>query len=142
MNANNWRNVALALLIATAPSTAAAAADTIEGREPIPTMLVTTGDSTQYPDPICSKCIIIVTEDDDEGADGARADVRVGYPTDAPPFAGQIGVTVWLQSDERRTVWLSDVTLAPGDAVELEAAAEVDWSWDQVRFVWLRFVEG
>jgi hypothetical protein len=136
MNSNKWRTSLLALLIATISSTAAAAA--VEPIEPIPTMLVATSDPTEYPDPICSKCTIIVIEDEDSAE--SRADVRVAYPLGAPSFVGEIAVTVWLENNERRTVWLTDVSLEPGDEVELVADAEEDWSWDQVRFVWLRFV--
>jgi hypothetical protein len=135
MNANTWKTSLLALLVITTSTTAAAAVDL---DDPIPTMLLATDDPTGYPDPICSKCTIIVIED--EGSAGARADVRVTYPADAPGFAGELGVTVWLESEERRTLWLSGVSLAPGDEVNLTADAEMDWSWDQVRFVWLRFV--
>ena len=110
----------------------------IEALEPIPTMLVATDDPSGYPDPICSKCKIIVVED--EGSASSTASVAIVYPPGAPEFAGSIGVTVWLESAERRTVWLDDVSLEPGDDVELVASAEADWSWRQVRFVWLRFV--
>lgn len=139
MNAKHqWKTckrLLLALLLAAAPATAAAAAATLE---PIPTMLVATDDPTGYPDPICSKCTIIVIEDEDSA--GTRADVRIAYPGDGPGFEGAIDVTVLLHTGVRRTETLSCVTLEPGDAVELVAEAGPDWSWDQVKFVWLRFV--
>jgi hypothetical protein len=135
MNANKLWSGFLALLIAAASSTATASVESIE---PIPTMLVAADDPTEYPDPICSKCKIIVLED--ESSAGARGYLRVAYPADAPSFVGEIHVTVWLESDERRTLWISDVELEPGDEQELVVDAESDWSWDEVRFVWLRFV--
>ncbi len=125
----------LALLISTASPIAAAA---IASFEPIPTMLVATDDPTKYPDPICSKCKIIVVED--ESSAGTTADVRITYPGDAPRFVGEIEVTVWLHNGQQRTLWLSDVSLAPSSEVELVAEADSDWSWDQVRFVWLGFL--
>lgn len=139
MITNTGRLALLALCVTTLSSTTAAAIEPLE-REPvaIPTMLVATDDPTGYPDPICSKCTIIVIED--EASAGTEAELRITLPADAVGFAGAIGVTVWLDSEERRTVWLSDVSLAAGDDLELVAEAESDWSWDHVRFVWLRFV--
>lgn len=132
---STWKTTILGLAIATASPTAMAAAVAVE---PIPTMLVATDDPTGYPDPVCSKCKIIVVED--EASQGAHADVRIAYPGEGPGFEGLVTLTVWLESGEYRTVWLSDVSLAPGDEVELVAAAGTDWSWETARFVWLRFV--
>lgn len=126
-----------AMLLSLSLSSVAHATDE---QESIPTLLVGDGGSTEYPDPICSKCTIIVVED--EGSGGTQAIVRVGYPLDAPSFEGGIAVTVLLTTGERRTLWLSDVSLAPGDDLELVAEAGSSWSWGQVRFVWLRFVAG
>lgn len=109
-------------------------------QEPIPTMLVGDGNSTEYPDPICSKCTIIVVEDEDSA--GTQAIVRIGYPMDAPRFEGGITMTVLLFTGERHTLWMPNVTLAPGDDLEQWAEAGADWSWEEVRFVWLRFEEG
>ena len=128
-------SVLAALLSASIPTAALATTST---REPIPTMLVAADDPTGYPDPICSKCTIIVL--DDEEAAGTRAGVLVSYPADAPTFDGEIAVTLLLESGERRTLWLTAVRLEPGAEVELVAEAETDWSWDDVRFVWLRFI--
>jgi len=125
---------ALALMTTVLPSTAAAT----EPVRPISTMLVGKGDSSEYPDPICSKCTIIVVED--ETTAGERADLRITYPTDVAAFEGEIEVIVLLESGSRRKLWLSNVRLAPGDELELVAEAEADWSWDEARFVWLRFV--
>jgi hypothetical protein len=135
MTAKRSKTAILALLLAAAPTTAAA---TVISLEPIPTMLVATDDPTGYPDPICSKCKIIVVEDEDSA--GERADVHIAYPGDGPEFVGYIGLTVWLDTNEPRTMWLSNVSLAPNTEVELVAEANADWSWDEVRFVWLKFV--
>jgi len=132
------KNLALALaalLTASIPTAAKATTDTLQ---PISSMLVATDDPTGYPDPICSKCTIIVVEDEESA--GLEASVRITYPVDAPRFDGEISVTLLLTSGERRTLWLSAVKLAPGSEVELVAEADADWSWDQVRFVWLRFL--
>lgn len=132
------KNLALALaalLTASIPTAAKATTDTLQ---PISSMLVATDDPTGYPDPICSKCTIIVVEDEESAS--TEANVRITYPVDAPSFAGEISVTLLLTSGERRTLWLSAVKLAPGSEVELVAEADADWSWDQVRFVWLRFL--
>lgn len=132
------KNLALALaalLTASIPTAAKATTDTLQ---PISSMLVATDDPTGYPDPICSKCTIIVVEDEESA--GIEASVRITYPVDAPRFDGEISVTLLLTSGERRTLWLSAVKLAPGSEVELVAEADADWSWDQVRFVWLRFL--
>ncbi|MCX4240446.1 hypothetical protein [Paraliomyxa miuraensis] len=127
-----------ALFFTAAPSVAQASVDGT--LEPVPTMLIATPDPTGYPDPICSKCSIIVIEE--EGSAGSRANVWIDVPGDAPLFVGDLGVTVLLDGDERRTVELSGVTLAPGGEVELTVDAESDWSWGEVEFVWLRFEEG
>lgn len=131
-------SIVAALLCTSIPT--AAMATTSDSLEPIPTMLVASDDPTGYPDPICSKCTIIVIADEDEAAAPTRAGVLVSYPADAPSFDGEIAVTLLLASGERRTLWLTDVRLDPGAEVELVAEADADWSWDQVRFVWLRFI--
>jgi hypothetical protein len=136
MKTPTWKTFALAALLTTIMPTVAAA--TTETLDPIPTMLVATDDTTGYPDPICSKCTIIVVED--EGSAGTQASVRIAYPVDAPSFAGEIAATVLLTSGEQRELWLSSVRLEPGAEVELVAEAESDWSWNQVRFVWLQFL--
>jgi ABC-type amino acid transport substrate-binding protein len=140
MKTPSWKPLALAVLAALSIASlpAAAQATTTQSLEPIPTMLVADDDPTDYPDPICSKCTIIVIEDEDSAS--TRAGVLVGYPADAPRFIGEIAVTVLLASGERRSLWLSDVSLEPGAEVELVAEAEADWSWEEVRFVWLRFL--
>lgn len=104
----------------------------------IPTVLIGTIEPTHYPDPICSKCSILVSEDEQSG--GSRADIRIGYPVDAPSFFGDIEVTVGLREGGRRVLWLSELTFDPGDERELVAEAAADWSWEQTEFVWLRFV--
>lgn len=133
-----WNTCALALAaLLTASVPTAASASSTSSSEPIPTMLVAVDDPTHYPDPICSKCTIIVVEDEESA--GTEASVRITYPVDAPSFAGEINVKLLLSTGETRTLWLSAVKLAPGSEVELVADSD-DWSWDQVRFVWLRFV--
>jgi hypothetical protein len=134
----SWKTLALATLLtlSTCPGTAKATSG-IEASKSIPTMLVAMDEPTGYPDPICSKCKIIVVEE--EGSAQQRAELRIEYPTDAPSFEGDVGVTVSLADGTRRTVWLSNVSLAPGAAVELVAEAGHDWAWDGVRFVWLQF---
>jgi hypothetical protein len=139
MKTPRFTTLALATLLASSmPAAAHATTATEPTLEPIPVMLVATDDPTGYPDPICSKCKIIVIED--EASAGTEAGVRIAYPTDAPSFAGDLSVTVLLASGERRTLWLSHVRLDPSAEVELVAEAGDDWSWDEVRFVWLRFV--
>lgn len=132
---NTCALVLAALLTAAIPGVASATTTTSSAS--IPTMLVATDDPTRYPDPICSKCTIIVVEDEDSA--GTEASVHITYPVDAPSFVGEINVKVLLSTGETRTLWLSAVKLAPGSEVELVAESD-DWSWDQVRFVWLRFV--
>lgn len=136
MNASSWILCTLTALIAASTPQRAAADD--RTTHSIPTMLIGTVEPTHYPDPICSKCSILVSEDDTSA--GSRADIRVGYPLDAPAFYGDIEVTVGLEDGERRVLWLSEVSLDPGDERELVAEAAADWSWSQSDFVWLRFV--
>lgn len=132
-----WSACTLAMLLAASlrPAVAGATEPTVA---PIPSMLVATEEPNEYPDPICSKCTIVVVEDED--STGTRADVWIEYPEDAPHFVGEVELTVELTSGERRTLWLSHVRLQPGDVVELVAEAGLDWSWTRARFVWLRFV--
>lgn len=132
------KNLALALAALLTASIPTAAKATATRLEPISSMLVATDDPNGYPDPICSKCTIIVVEDEESA--GTEASVRITYPVDAPRFDGEISVTLLLTNGERRTLWLSAVKLAPGSEVELVAEADADWSWEEVRFVWLRFL--
>lgn len=137
MNRKHCTHALLGLVMVAAPSTAVA---TGIGLEPIPTMLVATDDPTGYPDPICSKCTIIVIEDEDSA--GARAELHLAYPTDGPGFTGVITVNVALENAERHTAWIEDVGLEADDEALLVVEAGEGWSWSEVQFVWLTFVPG
>lgn len=136
MRSTAWTLCPFFALLGASMPTLAAAPDPVS--DSIPTMLVGTIEPTHYPDPICSKCSILVSED--EQSDGSRADIHIAYPVDAPRFIGDIEVTVGLRGGSRRVLWLSDLTFEPGDERELVAVAAMDWSWADTEFVWLRFV--
>lgn len=104
----------------------------------IPILLVLLGATPEYPDPVCSKCSIILREDASAPPEEPGAILEIEYPEDEPAFAGTIELTVWLKNDQTPDLSLTDVTLAPGAEAKLAIDASLDW--DEARFAWLRFV--
>jgi hypothetical protein len=131
----HWKTTLSSLLIAVTSSTITPGDETLE---PVPALLVGTVEPIEFPDPICSKCTIIVIED--EASESSTASIAITYPADAPAFSGSLEVMVLLEDEQRRTLWLDDVSLEPSEAVALVADSGPDWTWREVCFVWLRFL--
>lgn len=114
-----------------------ASAATMEDPEPLPFMVVA-APLAEYPDPMCSKCILVMEKKQQSG--GAQADLLIAYPNDENSFEGDIEVSVLLTNGAYKTVWVNDVKLDPSDEAQFTVNAGSTWSWDNARFVWLRFI--
>lgn len=100
-------------------------------RDPVPTILVDPADPVATPDPVCSVCAIIMRSDEDD----STAVILLTHDYD---FVGDVELVVWLDSDERVTVWIPSVTIGGGEEVELELEAGEGWGWGDVQLAWTR----
>jgi hypothetical protein len=102
-------------------------------RDPIPVILVAPTNPAQTPDPVCSLCAIVVKPTNTSNT--TTTTVTLNHDGD---FEGDVELVVWLDSEERESVWISDVSIVDGEALELEVEAGEGWSWDEVQFAWTR----
>lgn len=125
-------------LVATFPATAQSSA---QEPEDIPTHLAMPSDLEEYPDPICLGCKIITRRPTSGGAE-APGLLSVAYDDDEhPTFVGDVVLTVLLrQAHERRVIVLDDVSFAHGQTAQLLVDPGEDWSWGDVRAVWVELV--
>lgn len=93
-----------ALLMAMLPWTSATAAIATADD---PTTLVDDDDPTDYPDPICSKCKIIVIDDDD--AEAFLIDFGITYVPEDPEYDGDLEVTLLEDDEDPERAWVIDV---------------------------------
>lgn len=99
-------------------------------REPVPVILVDPVDPAATPEPICSVCAIV-----GKTKQSATTTILLTHLRD---FEGDVELIVWLDSDERVTVWIPGVSIAGGESVEVEITAGEGWSWDDVQFAWTK----
>jgi hypothetical protein len=64
-------------------------------------------DPTDYPDPICSKCTIIVL--DGEGAEAFLEQLGMTYLPEDPDYEGDLEVTLMEDDEDPDRVWIIDV---------------------------------
>jgi len=121
----------LALVLGWLPGAKASAA------EDIPTTLTGPVDSAEYPDPICTTCVVRTVKR--SAGSAAQAFVEVEY-LDAVPFEGEIAVTVWLASGHIDTLVIPGVLLEHGDLEWYEVTANAGWTWNDVQKVSLELV--
>jgi hypothetical protein len=100
-------------------------------RDPVPAILVEPIDSAATPEPICGLCSIVTKSRDDS----STATMTITHDSD---FVGDVELVVWLDSDERATVWIPAVELEGGAEIEVEVEAGEGWSWDEVQFAWTK----
>lgn len=98
--------------------------------EPVPVILVDPVDPAATPVPICGVCTIVT-----KTKESSTTTITLTHVRD---FEGDVELVVWLDSDERFTVWIPDVSIAGGEAVEVEVEAGEGWSWDEVQFAWTK----
>lgn len=100
-------------------------------REPVPVILVVEDDPAATPEPICTVCSIITKSKNSS----STATVTLTYEDD---FEGDVELVVWLDTDERTSIWIPAVTLGGGEQLDIEIEAGEGWGWDDVRFAWTR----
>lgn len=108
-----------------------------QDRDTLPTIVVGPPKSTEYPEPICSKCRVIVETNDETNEDSATLSLR--YDDDlVVSLDGNIDLTLLLLDDTRPTVQISNVPLTQGTEFIYEIASEPGWSWSDVAYIWVR----
>lgn len=127
-------------LVAVPPTATAQQASPV--LEAIPTHLAMPSDPEEYPDPICLGCKIITRRPTSGGGSTAPGLLRVAYVDDErPTFVGDVVLTVFLlETHERRVTALFDVSLADGLTTELLVPSGEDWTWGDVKAVWVELV--
>jgi hypothetical protein len=128
------RSIAVVLLAVTlgwAPRMEAVAA------EDVPTKIVAPVDPLEYPDPICTTCVVRTVKRSE--SDPQQAFVEIEY-LDSASFEGQISLTVWLAGDRVDALVIPGVFLEHGDLEWYEVSANDGWSWDDVQKVSLELV--
>ena len=127
-------------LVAVTPTATAQQAPPVF--EAIPTHLAMPSDPEEYPDPICLGCKIITRRPASGGGTDAPGLLRVAYVDDErPTFVGDVVLTVFLlETHERRVTALFDVSLTDGETSELLVPPGEDWTWGDVKAVWVELV--
>lgn len=134
--------VALFTLLGSPSESAASDCDgqpaVVRQAELLPTVVVGPPKSTEYPEPICSKCQVVIERS--TSADGEDAAMLLlTYDDDQfPSLLGDIELTLLMFDDARKTLHLFDVSLACGEDLVVQLAADVGWSWTEVAYVWIR----
>jgi hypothetical protein len=129
MATHTWKTGLATLLIAFGCAGIARASD-LDRPEPVPVVLVDATDPAATPDPICGVCTIVIKP---ESQGDRTTTVTINHDGD---FTGDVELVVWLDSDERESVWIPAVTIDDGGAVEIEVEAGEGWDWDDVQFAW------
>jgi hypothetical protein len=125
MATHNWKIRLATMLLSLGCVGAVQAAD----RDLVPAILVDPVDPAATPEPICSVCAIVTKTREDS----STATMTITHDRD---FEGDVELVVWLDSDERATVWIPAIALEGGDEIEVEVEAGEGWSWDDVQFAW------
>lgn len=100
-------------------------------RGPVPAILVDPVDAAATPVPVCGVCAIVSKPREPDST-------TTVIVTHAQDFRGDVELVVWLDSDERATLWIPAVELAAGDELEVEVEAGEGWTWDEVQFAWTK----
>jgi hypothetical protein len=97
--------LSLCVLLAIARSSTATAA--IDPIDHVPTDLADPDEPTDYPDPICSKCTIIVISEDD--AESFLELFGIAHVPSDPELEGDLAVTVELDDEDPHVFRIVDV---------------------------------
>ncbi len=103
----------------------------------IPTRVVGPVNHPEYPDPICTTCVVQTTLTANSSTEAALVDVVY---LEAEAFEGEILVTVLLDNGARDELIISEVELEFQDFGRYKLPPGIGWSWDAVESVWLEFV--
>ena len=112
----------------------AAQATELDSLGPIPAVLVSTTDAEETPVPICGVCAL-VTKPKGTG-DTSTTTVVIQHEGE---FDGDVELVVWLDTDERVSLWIPAVSIVDGNSAVVEVKAGEGWDWDDVQFAWTRF---
>lgn len=105
--------------------------------ETIPTRVVGPAGSSEYPDPICSTCVVKTVKTAGSTADSATIDVEY---LEWSSFDGDILVTVLLFNGRHDELVISDVHLDYQEQASFDLVSSQDWSWDDVESIWFELV--
>lgn len=101
--------------------------------EPTPVILVGPDDPLETPELTCEICARVTKPKANE--DPTSAELTL---THEGSFVGDVELIVWLDTDERDSLWIPSVTIVDRDVVTVEVLAKEGWDWHDVRFAWTR----
>lgn len=108
--------------------------------EPLPTVLVGPPKSSEYPQPLCSKCKLL-SERESTASGPSQGVVSLRYEDEHfPSFDGDIEVTVLLSDDTRYVETILDVSLDYGDQQTWILPDRAEFDWDDVELIWVELV--
>lgn len=108
--------------------------------EPLPTVLVGPPKSSEYPQPLCSKCKLL-TGRESTASGPSQGAVSLRYEDEHfPSFEGDIEVTVLLPDDTRHVETIFDVELEYGEEMTWILPDRAEFEWDDVELLWVELV--
>ena len=120
-----------------APSPAHALTTTVE---PIPTVVVGPPKSSEYPQPICSKCKLVASRETNS-SNQTRGLLSIAYEDEVyEDFEGSIKLTVLLSNDTQYVEMIYDVELSDEEEVTWILSDPPQLSWFDVEIVWVELV--
>lgn len=121
-----------------APSPAQALTATME---PIPTVVVGPPRSSEYPQPLCSKCKVVAKRET-TATGQTQGLLWLEYEDEAyqEDFEGDIEVTVLLSNDTQYVEMILDVNLSEGEVYTWDLPDPAQLSWLEVEIVWVELV--
>jgi hypothetical protein len=128
------RSIAVGLLALTLALTSTESA---VAAEEISTTIIEPDGPSEYPDPICTTCVVKTVKS--SRADPEHAYIELEY-IEPIPLEGEIEVTVWFEDGGSDELIIHDVVLEPGSSESYEVTSNEGWTWDDVREVELVLV--
>ena len=109
--------------------------------DPVPVVITSVPDSSQYPQPTCSKCKRVSVVRQTSATGETQGVLELTYFDELyRDFDGVIELTVLLVDDSEHVMTVEDVSLEQGDEAGWVIDAPIEWQWEQVDMVWLELV--
>lgn len=108
--------------------------------EHLPTVIVGPPKSSEYPQPICSKCKKVVVDRETENGDSWGRLSLEYYDEVYSTFEGSIQVTVLRYDETVYTFTIPEVDLEEEEEAEWTLPSGTELSWLDVEHVWIQMV--
>jgi hypothetical protein len=106
----------------------------------VPTVVVGPGKTSEYPQPLCSKCKLLA-ERETTATGESQGLLSLRYEDEVfPRFEGDIEVTLLLPDDTRYVETIFDVELDYGEEITWILPDRAEYSWHDVELLWVELV--